>query len=242
MNEIDLHQVAQTYNFIADIWDKNDKWHWVTHEMIQSFIQHSLQVISYHPLAKILNAGSADNSYGIDGKNMVHIDIAQNKIKQMSNAVLANIEDLPLKNSVFDLIICVGSVINYCDPLRVFQEFDRLLVRKGYIILEFESSCTFELLGKRTFNRNLVLTDTFYNGGKERLWYYSERFIKSIVGNFNLRIRSEDKCHLISPLIYRFIKNDRFASRFACFDNLCMGLPIINRLASNVIYLIERKN
>ena len=188
MDKIDLLEVSKTYNSIEEIWDFNDKWHWVTHEMIKSFIWKSLNMIPDSKNFKILNAGSAGNSYEISEENMVHLDIAQNKIIHLSNSILSNIEDIPIKSNMFDLILCVGSVINYCDPIRVFYEFNRLLNNNGYIIIEFESSCTFELLGKRKFNKNIVLTDTFYNGSVERLWYYAEKFIKGIVLNYNLQI------------------------------------------------------
>ncbi|MGD1008493.1 MAG: methyltransferase domain-containing protein [Ignavibacteriaceae bacterium] len=240
MDRIDPKEVSKTYNSIEEIWNLNDKWHWTTHEMIKSFIWKSLNKIPNYKYLKILNAGSAGNSYDICENQIIHLDIAQKKIAHLSNSILSNIEDIPIRNNTFDLIICVGSVINYCDPIRVFQEFNRLLMRQGYIIIEFESSCTLELLGKRKFNKNIVLTDTFYNGSIERLWYYSERFIKEIAANFNLQIYAQDKCHMLSPLVYRLFKNEKYAAGFSKYDKIILRIPLVNRLASNVIFLFKK--
>lgn len=240
MEKIDLFEVSKTYNSMAEIWDLNDTWHWITHEMIMSFIWKSINEIPNNKNIKILNAGSAGNSYGLNEKNIVHTDIAKNKIRHLPNSILSNIEDIPLKSNSFDLIICVGSVINYCDPIRVFDEFNRLLIRKGHIIIEFESSCTFELLGKENFNKKVVLTDTFYNGGIERLWYFSELYIQELASNFNLKIYDRNKCHLVSPLIYRLLKKEKFAAHFAKLDDIFLKIPLVNRFASNVIYLLKK--
>lgn len=240
MDKIDIYEVSKTYNAIEEIWDVNDAWHWVTHEMIKSFIQESLNKIPNFNHFKILNAGSAGNSYELIENNVIHLDIAQKKIAHLSNAILSSIEDIPIKDKIFDLVLCVGSVINYCDPIRVFQEFDRLLKNKGYLILEYESSGTLELLWKKGFNENLVLTDTFYNGGTERLWYYSEKFIKEIALNYNMHIFAQDRCHTLSPLVYRFLKDEILAARFAKYDKVCQRIPLMNKLASNVIYLLQK--
>ena len=240
MDGIDLSEVSKTYNTINKIWDINDKWHWVTHQMIKSFISESLKNIPNSYLFKVLNAGSAGNNYELIETNTIHLDIAKNKIADLTNAILSSIEDIPVRNESFDLIVCVGSVINYCDPIRVFQEFNRLLKSPGYIILEFETSRTLELFGKKDFNKNLVLTDTFYNGGTERLWYYSEKFIKEIALNNDLRVLAEDRCHIISPLVYRMLKDEIIAARFAKYDKIFLKVPVINTMASNVIYLFHK--
>jgi SAM-dependent methyltransferase len=238
----DQVEVSERYNSIPTIWDVNDKWHSRTHDMIKSFITTSVMSIPQEQRAKTLNAGSAGYSYDLGETGMCHLDLAKTKISSLSNAVLGNVQKMPFKSSTFGLIVCVGSVINYCDPVRVFEEFKRLLITKGYLILEFESSRTLELLGKPSFNNSVVLTDTFYNGTKERLWYFSERFVQQLALEFEFEICARDTCHVISPLVYRMIRSESFASRFAFLDGFRHRIPGINLFASNVIYLFRNKS
>ncbi len=94
--------------------------------------------------------------------------------------MIGSIEKIPLADNVFDFIICVGSVLNYCDPMKVMEEFRRVLKNTGYLILEFESSRTFELILKHDYNKSAVFVETFYKGGTEKIWYFSEDYIKQL--------------------------------------------------------------
>jgi len=240
MPQINLLDVAEKYNSIQNIWDENDKWHLKTKAMIAQFIKNSLKIIGDYGSKKILNAGSAGYSYGLEEKNIVHIDIAQKKIQHIQNSLVASIEEIPLPDASFELIICVGSVLNYCDPIKVMDEFRRVLKPSGHLILEFENSYTFELIGKQGFNRKAAFVETFYNGYKEKLWFFSESFIKDLANLHLFRILSKDKCHILSPLIYRLFKNETVASKFTSFDKICSHLPVLNNFSSNVIYLMRK--
>lgn len=236
---IDPQQVSRRYNSVKTIWDAKDKWHLRTHDMIRAFINTSIKSIPRELRSKTLNAGSAGYSYDLGENGMFHIDLAETKIFGVPRAVLGNIQSEPFKSSTFGLVICVGSVINYCDPIRVFEEFRRLMRSDGYLILEFESSRTFELLGKKGFNQSVVLTDTFYNGTEERLWYFSEKFVQQLAHEFELQICARNTCHVLSPLIYRISRSESLASRFSRFDNFLRRIPGVSLLASNVIYLLR---
>lgn len=238
---IDPSEVAERYNSVQAIWDVNDRWHSITHNMIKSFVNTHMSSVPPHLTARILNAGSAGYSYELEEAGMVHLDLAEKKISSLSNAAHGNIQTAPFKSSIFGMIICVGSVINYCDPVRVFEEYKRLLLPDGYLILEFESSRTFELLGRSSFNNSVVLTDTFYNGTKERLWYFSESFVQRLAVEFGFEICARDTCHILSPLAYRICKNESFSSYFSSLDKFMHHIPGLNLLASNVIYLLRGK-
>lgn len=238
---IDPSKVSEKYNSVQTVWDVNDRWHSVTHNMIKSFIDAHVNSIEPHFKARILNAGSAGYSYGLEEAGMAHLDLAEKKISSLSNAAHGNIQTAPFKSSMFGLIICVGSVINYCDPVIVFEEFERLLLPDGYLILEFESSRTLELLGQTGFNNSVILTDTFYNGTKERLWYFSESFVQRLAAEFGFKICARDTCHVLSPLIYRAFRNESFSSYFSCLDGLMHHIPGMKLLASNVIFFLRGK-
>jgi ubiquinone/menaquinone biosynthesis C-methylase UbiE len=239
LTNIDPRSIANKYNSIPIIWDPNDKWHIITHNVIKEFISEFGETKS-NTCPWILNAGSAGYAYGINSDRMFHIDLAKNKLSNDSHSVLGNIEWLPFRQNSFDLIICVGSVLDYCDPIIVMREFNRVLKNSGLIILEFESSCTFELLGKSNFNKGLTLVETFYNGSKEKIWYFSEIYIKNLLTLYNFRIIRKKQFHILSPLIYRIYPNETFASKFAAFDKMLRHFPIINKFCSNIIFLIQK--
>jgi ubiquinone/menaquinone biosynthesis C-methylase UbiE len=232
-------EISDQYNNLSQIWQESDKWHCVTHKMIQQFIQKETNKINLSQ-AKILNAGSAGNNYCLSDQNVIHIDLAEKKLKNCKNAIVGSIENIPNYNNSFDIIVCVGSVINYCDPVKVLQEFSRTLKPGGTLILEFENSHTLELILKTGFNKKAVLTDTFYNHKSERIWYFSETFIKEILSEMHFKITSIKRCHILSPLIYRFIKNESLSSFFSKFDPLSRIIPGLNKFSSNTILIAHK--
>ncbi|UAY53231.1 class I SAM-dependent methyltransferase [Ferruginibacter albus] len=240
MDSINQDEVAKKYNSIDLIWDENDKWHWYTHEVISKFITINIQNLNAENL-NILNAGSAGNNYNIPDDHMFHIDIAEDKIFNIKNAIIASIENIPLGNEFFDMIICVGSVLNYCDPIKAIQEFGRVIKYDGRLIIEFENSYTLELIGKKGFNKKAVLTDTFYNHKPEKLWFFSENFIREILEENGFAILSFKRFHMLSPLIYRITKNEKFSSWFSIFDSFISYLPSVKKFSSNVILLVQKR-
>jgi|APLak6261682215_1056145.scaffolds.fasta_scaffold02099_3 hypothetical protein len=244
MNEIKPEDVANKYNSIEVIWSENDKWHLRQKRMISDFISESLKLIPNHKDLKTLNAGSGGYSYGLNEENILHIDIAENKISHLSNSLVADIQRLPLGSphfsKPFKLIICVGSVINYCDPILVFSELDKIIDEKGYLILEFENSFTLELLGKSTFNNKAALVDSFYNGKTEKIWFFSESYIKELAELNGFKIESVKRGHILSPLIYRLCKNENFAAKFGALDKFCSYIPFLKKFSSNTIFLFSK--
>jgi SAM-dependent methyltransferase len=238
MKEISTEAVAEKYNNLEIIWNENDKWHLHTKAMIDAFITKVIKDNSASG-SKILNAGSAGYSYGLTESNILHIDIAAKRISKLSNSLVADIQNIPLPDHQFDLIICVGSVINYCDPVLVMKEFSRLLKMDGQLILEFENSHTLELLGKRAFNKKAVIIESFYNGAPEKVWYFSEQYILELAELYGLSRIDYNRCHILSPLVYRLFKNDRLAARFGKLDKLFNAIPVLNKFSSNTICLFS---
>jgi ubiquinone/menaquinone biosynthesis C-methylase UbiE len=238
MQEISPEFVAEKYNKLEIIWNENDKWHLHTKSMIDAFIIQSLKNYKIDDW-KILNAGSAGYSYGLDEKNILHVDIAAKRINKLANSLVADIQNIPLSDSQFDLIICVGSVINYCDPILVIKEFSRLLKRSGMLILEFENSHTLELWGKNTFNKKAVIIESFYNGNPEKIWFFSEKYIIELASLYNLSLVNYSRCHLLSPLIYRIFKSEKLAAKFATLDSFCDKIPLLSEFSSNTICLFS---
>jgi len=236
--EIDKGQVAQKYNSLDEIWSREDKWHSRTSQTIQQFISDYVAPL---PEAKgnILNAGSAGNAYGLAEEHMIHLDIAAEKIAHLPNSITGSIEQIPVKANEFDLIVCVGSVLNYNDPMKVFEEFDRVLRPGGYLVIEFENSNTLELIFTKDYNKKAIFVKTFYYGS-EPLWYYSDTWIKEIIDIHRLAIVRTSKFHFLSPFIYRFVKDENKAGPFMWFDRIFKRIPILKNISSNTILLIRK--
>lgn len=241
MAGIDPKEVAKRYNDLDIIIDDDDKWHLITKRTISGFIHDSLKSISGSNISKILNAGSAGYSYGLDEGNITHVDVADKHLADLKNAVVSNIEKMPFDKKEFDIIICVGSVLNYCDPVSVVKEFARVIKDGGHVILEFENSRTFELLFKKGYNQSALYVETFFDahGDKEKIWYFSEDLIKKLLSSYGWKVLREQRFHILSPLIYRLTGNASFSSRFCRLDNLLKKIPWVGKLSSNVIYCIS---
>jgi ubiquinone/menaquinone biosynthesis C-methylase UbiE len=242
MEQIDPTEVAKKYNLIDKVWDTNDKWHVVTHNMIKNFIWNVVLELTGWRNFKILNAGSCGYSYDLNEDNIIHIDIAGDKLRNFKKSITASVEAIPLPNHSVDVVICVGSVLNYCDPIKALNEFARVLDRHGYLILEFENSYTLELLGTSSFNKKATLEETFYNGQKEKIWFYAESYIRELTRINGFELISMKRCHILSPLIYRLFKNERQAAKYANLDNICSMVPFLRKFSSNSIFLFKKSD
>jgi len=230
-------EIIQKYNQILEIWPYTDLWHQYTYRMIKEYLQNEYhyRFSDEQKNCRILNAGSAGNSYSLPESHMIHIDIAEQKLLHLKNSIIGNIEAIPLDSNIFDLIICVGSVINYCDPMPVFTEFFRLLKNQGILILEYENSKTLELICHKQYNKNIVFRKTFYDRKEEKIWYYSESYINRIADDHGFWVVRTKRFHILSSLILQFCGNGNVASRFSIFDRILRMVPFIRLNSSNVV-------
>ncbi len=225
---------------MAEIWDPNDKWHIYTKQRIQAFVK---RVFSETPASihrRVVNIGSGDNNYGLEKDSILNIDIAINKLKRLPNGVLSDCHAVPVRDGEAEVIICVGSVINYCDAFILIEEFSRLLKNGGTLILEFECSKSWELMFSRSFNKNSALIRTFYNNDTEMIWVYSQPFIENALKVNGFVVREATPFHLISPLVYKITRSSDFASKLAKLDPFATRIPILRTITSNVILLCEK--
>ena len=135
MRGIDPKEVRAFYEELHSIWPHEDQWHSYTRFSIINYLQKQ----TFNDNSLILNAGSGGSHYGLK-KDMVHADLAKNNLGTLKSSVVSSVECLPFLNEIFTDIICVGSVINYCDALNVINEAHRVLRPSGRLIVEFDSS------------------------------------------------------------------------------------------------------
>ena len=138
-SQVDPEEVREKYNGRPEIWDEEDVWHAYTGKKLEEIVCQAVADLALNEKA-VLNVGSAGSTYGLDSENHFHLDIAERLLPRGGKSVAGSAEALPFLSGSFDAVICVGSVINYCDAVPVCRETARVLRPGGWLLLEFESS------------------------------------------------------------------------------------------------------
>lgn len=241
MNQyLDQTNLFKRYKELDVIWDKNDKWHYYVYIQIKKYIRKTIRKNYITNNTRLLNAGSGGQEYGLKFFNHIHLDIVDKRMKDKKNFVKASIENIPFQDNSFDLIICVGSVINYCDALKALSEFERLISKNGILIIEFESSLSFEYLFTMQFNSSASIVKTFYQGKEEKIWVYSEKYIKELLKINNFVIIEENRFHIFSSFIYRLTKNINFSTKFIWLDCIIKKFKFPGKFATNIIFTCKK--
>lgn len=227
---IDQIKIRDFYNNASEIWASDDYWHLWSRCQIEKYL-HNLNIEKND---HVLNAGSGGNSYDIVC-NMLHVDIASQKLSGIENAIVSSIEKLPLNDAMFDKVICVGSVINYCDASASISELARVLKQNGMLILEFENSAGYEYAGSSVYGKAADVVTVTFQGQEHPQWLYSLPYIKSLLTANNLVIDEVFPYQIISSLVLRLTKDETKAVRYAKFDCIARTIPFLTAHANNYI-------
>ena len=217
MSNQDTNTIRKLYNDAEETWPSNDAWHTYTHEFISRNVQSYLSKLTSDDT--VLNAGSGDTIY--ESKATIYdVDIAESKLKKSLHPVVANIESLPFIDGFFNCIICVGSVINYCDIYAAILEFSRVLDSGGTLCIEYERSQSAEFVFSKHYNENVFPFFYNYNNQQHKLWLYSDEYVTKFLRQSNFVIEKKTYFHGISSVLAKIIKSESKASRYARYDYL----------------------
>jgi ubiquinone/menaquinone biosynthesis C-methylase UbiE len=237
MKQLDQEAVKKFYENAPEVWPADESWYSYLKLGIETYIRKKCNSLNN---AYILNAGSGGNNYGIVSNNMYHVDIVENKITNLKNAVVSSIETLPFPDTMFDYVICVGSVINYCDAIASIAEMSRVLKKHGKLILEFENSFSFEYSGKEEYGRSAEIIKTKYMDQSHYLWVYSFKYIKKILLEFSFIIRNFSAFHILSCLHLKKHNDEDIAAKLAKFDCILRYISYFKKHAGNLVLLCEK--
>jgi ubiquinone/menaquinone biosynthesis C-methylase UbiE len=244
IRRLNREEIRAKYNSVIEIWDKSDQWSTHSRRNIEFYVAKLQNIIEKKKGKQgisILNAGSGGDDYGLSKYGShVHVDVAENRLKSCDNFVVASIENLPFEDNSFDVCVCVGSVINYCDAIKSLSELARTLKVGGHLLLEFESSKSHEFMFSSSFDKPATIVKTFYNGTMEYIWVYSPSFILKDLELNGFTVTDERRFHLLSPLLYKITKNEILSARFACFDPFLRQTPYLRKVSANVILICEK--
>lgn len=171
---------------------------------------------------------------------MFHVDIAEEKLKGIHNAVVANIESLPFPGTMFRSVICVGSVINYCDASAVISEFTRVLQPNGTLILEFESSFGFEYKGAEVYGKSADVVTVKFQGQDHHQWLFSISYIKALLKANNFSVLDIYPYQICSSLALHVCHNETETVKFASLDNFARRIPFLANHANNYIIYCKK--
>ena len=242
VNGPSLDWVRQTYNSeLLGSRDKPDLWHEHTHAETERFVSEMLSELSISSTDAVLNAGSSGNGLGITHPFHIQIDIAERSLRGTRNAIAADLQMLPFRSTSFELVVCVGSVINCCDAVRALSELTRVLRPGGVLILEFERSQSLEFVFTPAFGQSSTVINTFYNEKTHPLWVYSDEYVNSILAAFGMKVEKRQYFHVLSPLVLRVTNSVTAARRVANLDPYFRKLPLVAKLACNTIWFCSKK-
>lgn len=234
-------EVRNFYCAVSSVYPESDRWHAATHRWVSSFVQREWAVCQASGSGRWLNLGSAGESHGIRERHLLHVDLQPRWFTQAQQYVIADVQSLPFADASFDGCLCVGSVINYCDAARVIGEVARVVRPGGTLVLEFESSGSWELLWQRGFRNYAAVMYTFYQGQSIRLWAYAPEYIRRLLCNNGFSIIRQDYKHCLSTIALLGCRSPNVAARLHVLDNLAARWNWARAGASNVICACVRR-
>lgn len=217
-----------------------DPWHIFTANAIQREIARVWRLMKVRPDCVILNAGAGGNNLDLLPEHTINLDLSERRIKRSSHPVVGTVEAIPVKNQSIDIVVCVGSVINYCDAALTVAEFGRVLKNRGTLILEFESSKSAEFITKKVFARSAAIVETFYCNQPEAVWVYSPLYVSNLLQAAGFRSRHQFLIHILSPWALLILRNARAAAFIAPLDRLVRPVSFLNQFASNHLVFYQK--
>lgn len=166
---------------------------------------------------------------------MVHVDIAEKKLMGVPNAVVSSVESMPFSSGRFDSIVCVGSVINYCDAGAVVAEFSRVAKPGAILVLEFENSGGFEYRKEACYKESAAVVTVQFQGAAHTQWLYSVPYIKSLLKAHGFSIQDVYPYHICSSLALSLNGLEGKSTKFARLDMLARKIPPFATHANNYI-------
>jgi SAM-dependent methyltransferase len=238
-SQVDPEEVREKYNGRPEIWDEEDVWHAYTGKKLEEIVCQAVADLALNEKA-VLNVGSAGSTYGLDSENHFHLDIAERLLPRGGKSVAGSAEALPFLSGSFDAVICVGSVINYCDAVPVCRETARVLRPGGWLLLEFESSESGEYLWKPGYSRMVNYVTTSYLGQEERLWLYAPVYLKALLDASGLIVKDDVGFHVSTVMAYRLLQNIERSMNWASLDRFALVRRLLRRFACNRVLLAQK--
>ena len=180
---------------------QEDAWHRHAAEKTATIVQRQIGRLA--PGGRALNAGAGVYTFDAVEIEEVRVDLFVKPLKARGNAVCADVQLLPFGEGTFDLVVCVGEVLGYCDPATALAELTRVLAPSGTLVCDFANSRGFPRWLTPGFGRAADVVTTEYNGTPERSWVYDPRYVESLLARHGMVVRERMGTHTWSSLARR---------------------------------------
>ena len=190
----------------------------------------------------VLNTAEGEYDLGLAHSITFNLDVSEDRVRSSGRLEASSAEALLLVDDSVDTIVCVGGLINYYDAAKVITEFGRVIRRGGYLLLEFDSSRSAELVSSRkTFGKSAAVASTSVGAQGGTKWVYSPTYIKNLLCACDFGVVREAPIHVLPPWARLLTRNARVAGGLARLDPLAKAVPVLTRWASSH-FLVCRKN
>src|ERR1019366_2593852 len=216
-----------------------DAWHAYAQRVVHSTTKEWFQRYGRGRGTRFLNAGSGGSDYGI-AEPMTHLDLFESRIAHLNQRLVGDIARIPATDNTFDVVLCVGSVVNYADPLLAIREFSRVLRKGGLLVIEYERSASFEYLSRNGFSRGCCRMETFYGNAATHVWVYGDGFMDGLLAASGFERITETRFHALSSIALALSKSPAFATRFTFGDRTLAQIWPFKTIASNRMLAVEK--
>jgi SAM-dependent methyltransferase len=219
--------------------ERIDPWHAFAQHVVHSTTRKWFFKFNKVKNPRILNAGSGGSDYEINSP-MIHLDLVSERITKFPDFIIGDISRIPLDDCSIDVILCVGSVLNYANPLNAIVEFERVLRPNGLLILEYERSGSPEYWRTHGPFASCKCVNSFYGSVKTQLWVYGDRFIDNLLSQHKLTTQKEERFHGVSSIVLSLSGAPGLAARFVLGDRMLANIWPVSTVASNRILAIKK--
>lgn len=219
------------------IWDQGDGWNVYKRSAIDDFANR-IAIPFLERAERVLDAGCGCEPYTWTPQRALSLDRFDRQVEHRSNAVVGDLTSLPLASGCMDFVICVASVLNYVSAPEALSELSRVTRGGGHLLLHFETSTSFEHLGRRTWRRSVSRIRTVNNGEDDTIWVYRPDFVFALLRSFGYDVVATTRFHILSSLGLRLGMSQNRAAVFSRLDAVARPL---SSFADDVILLAEKR-
>jgi hypothetical protein len=186
----------------------------------------------------LANLGSGGNDFEIQAGRHIHIDLVPGRLRNKL-AIVARVEQLPLRNASVNMVLCVGSVINHGDAQEMISEIARVLQPNDLAVIEFD--CADGLHQQGNSSKSAAITvNTFFNNRMLTLFEYSRSYIETELESKSLRIERRHSFHIASAFMLRFRVPPAVAAWFIYLDPLARFFKSLRYRGSNLLIVVRK--